>query len=306
MLNAVLTQLVTVSSMNCGCGRPVRGNDLVCRRCSKKLRKGESLDIFPDTFTVPVNPSTTQARTEPASDRTRGQRAVARSNRATLSGALVGALAFASALHIFFPGLQAPSVTWAALLVTVVSSARVFKEKVDPSEIWLDSDAVNEGEKLRLLTVSLIHGDALHLMFNSLALWSFGRAVEQIFLARYGTVGGSLYALFYLAACITSSYLSVLIANRQGRKHLSVGASGGILVLVSFVAVLYPTATFLLLFIPMPAWVFLGLFVAVSVYAARKRDSRVDAVMTFGQGRVDHVGHLTGVAVGALAALLFR
>jgi membrane associated rhomboid family serine protease len=202
-------------------------------------------------------------------------------------------------------GMTYPVVTVAILMVTIVTSVEVFKQRLSPTELMLDTAKVGAGERLRLITTTLVHGDPLHLIFNSLAMWSFGAAVERIMLMRYGSVGGLAFALFYMVACLSSSYLNVKIASFKRKRQLSVGASGAVLVLVAFVAVLYPTSMFMILVVPMPAWVFLLGFTAISLYAARKQGKNFDSVMTNGSSRIDHVGHLSGIAIGALSALLF-
>lgn len=278
----------TVQKVRCPCGRRVPDTELLCRRCAKKVRNGQSLSQI-------GNRSPHPRRRTGAANRTQRSRV----------GMLVAAVAAAGAAHLFAGELAAPVVTWAILAVTIATSVAVFKQTVDAEPLALDNVAVNRGERLRLFSVTLVHGDALHLIFNVLALWSFGSGVERTFLGRFDSLGGFVYGAFYLFACVASSYLSVVVANLRRQQHLSVGASGAVLVLVAFYAVLYPNATFLLLFIPMPAWLFLVAFTAVSLYAARKRQSHIDTIMTFGRGRVDHVGHLSGIAIGVVSAFFY-
>jgi len=289
----------TVKKVKCSCGRIVRNNKLLCRRCEAKVDKGENLGVFPDTYDSGAQ------RAETAAHSSKGRRSHGGNFRRSPVRSLIASMTVAASIPFFIKDFPFPLVTLSILYVTVVSSARVLKGRLDAERLLLDSDAVQRGENTRLVSTTLVHGDALHLLFNCLALWSFGTGVERVMINRFGVLGGVMFALFYLFAAIASSYLNVLAAKFRRVQHLSVGASGAVLVLVAFFTVLYPTSTFLLLFIPMPAWLFLVAFTGISLYAARKGNSRVDSVMTFGRGRVDHVGHLSGIVIGFTSALLF-
>ena len=50
----------------------------------------------------------------------------------------------------------------------------------------LDPGRIRHGEVWRLLTYAFLHsGDIMHILFNMLALWWFGRAVEDILLLNF-------------------------------------------------------------------------------------------------------------------------
>ena len=288
--------------MICICGRSILGKNNLCRRCTKSARNGANNVGNPGTYLYPA-----LHNSKADGSRNNGQRnhSLIRGTRTTKVGLLVTVITLTAIVPLFVSNFTTPLVTLAILSVTIVTSVQVMNQRVDANDLLLDNNAVHRGEKLRLISSTLVHGDRLHLFFNSFALWSFGTGVERIFTNRFGDLGGVAYGLFYLFACVASSYLTVGIATLRRKQHLSVGASGAVLVLVSFFAVLYPTATFFILFIPMPAWLFLFAFTLVSLYAAMKLDTRIDKFMTFGRGRVDHVGHLSGIAVGFVSALIF-
>jgi len=265
-----------------------------------KIDKGGDLGVFPD-----VLDSIEQRSIETSLHRLPRRNFLRTNFRGSPVRTLIAAIAVASTTPLFIKDFPFPLVTLAILYVTVVTSVRVLKGRLEPEPLLLDSEAVRRGESSRLISTSLVHGDALHLLFNCFALWSFGTGVERVMINRFGVLGGVMFGLFYLFAALASSYLNVLVSRFRHVRHLSVGASGAVLVLVAFFTVLYPTSTFFLLFIPMPAWLFLVMFTGISLYAARKGNTRLDSVMTFGQGRVDHVGHLSGIVIGVISALLF-
>ena len=83
--------------------------------------------------------------------------------------------------------------------------------------LLLDKAAVAAGEYWRLLTVTLLHGDFLHLAFNMYALWLAGTIVER----WYGSIR---FGVFYLACAAAGSTASFVF----GGDAPSVGASGAI------------------------------------------------------------------------------
>jgi rhomboid protease GluP len=84
-----------------------------------------------------------------------------------------------------------------------------------------------EGESWRLLTGALLHGGLMHFFFNFLALWVFGRVAE-------GLTGRAHVSIVFLVAAVAGSVASALLLPDKP----SIGASGGILGVLAFVAVL--------------------------------------------------------------------
>jgi len=91
----------------------------------------------------------------------------------------------------------------------------------------LVKDAVRSGELWRLLTAELMHGHPLHFLFNFMALLAVGRLVEMH--------GHPLYvpAVFLVSALCASAASFAFSA-----APVSVGASGGIMGLIGFLAVI--------------------------------------------------------------------
>lgn len=83
--------------------------------------------------------------------------------------------------------------------------------------LWLDKPAVAAGEYWRLWSVTLLHGDLLHLLFNMYALWLCGPIVERWY-------GRARFVAFYLACAAAGSAASFAM----GGDAPAVGASGAI------------------------------------------------------------------------------
>jgi membrane associated rhomboid family serine protease len=91
----------------------------------------------------------------------------------------------------------------------------------------LDKSAVWHGEWWRLFTAPLLHGNPVHFLFNALALVGLGRLMEVLASKFY-------LVLVFAIAALTGSVFSLLLLPGV----TSVGASGGLLGLIGFLAVL--------------------------------------------------------------------
>jgi membrane associated rhomboid family serine protease len=125
------------------------------------------------------------------------------------------------------PGAFMPLATYAIIGITVAFSlAAMFAPTDDLTNfLALDKLLVRQGEWWRLLTVTLVHGGVLHLLFNMYALYIVGPLAE----ALYGRV---LYLTFYVLAAASGSVASYLVFPNP-----SVGASGAIFGLFGLIAV---------------------------------------------------------------------
>ena len=117
---------------------------------------------------------------------------------------------------------DAPRVTLTLLIIAVtsiISLTALFS--TDGQAIYdllqLDKRAVADGEYWRLWTVTLLHGDILHLAFNMYALYLAGTIVERWY-------GPLRFGAFYLACAAAGSTASFVF----GGGNLAVGASGAV------------------------------------------------------------------------------
>jgi membrane associated rhomboid family serine protease len=143
----------------------------------------------------------------------------------------------------------------------------------------LQKPAAFTGEPWRLLTGPLLHGGLLHLMFNAYALLGLGSMVEAL-------AGRAYAAVTFLVAALTGSLLSVVFMPSQP----SVGASGGILGLAGFLAILGLRRRGV---IPVPLFKALIWFVVLIGLAGLVAYQYIDNAAHLG-------GALAGVAFGAL------
>ncbi len=144
----------------------------------------------------------------------------------------------------------------------------------------------------RLLTSGFIHQGWMHLIFNMLALFFFGRGVESIFNYIFPGVGGILFLFFYLSAIIVSD-LPTLRKQKGNPHYFSLGASGGVSAIVFCWIMFFPLETIYIYFIPMPGFILGILYLVYSYYQSKNPDSHIN-----------HDAHLYGAVYGILFTIV--
>ena len=185
-------------------------------------------------------------------------------------------------------------VTYVLIGVTVLVSWRAFGDRALLERLILWPPAVERRRQYdRLLTHGFIHADWMHLLFNMITLWSFGRVVEPVFSQWITPLG---FALFYLSA-IVIAILPTYLRHRHDARCRSLGASGGVSA-VLFASILFDPWTRLIIFpipLPIPAFVFALLYVGYNIWMDRR-----------GGDNVNHSAHLWGAAYGVIFTLLLE
>lgn len=142
-----------------------------------------------------------------------------------------------------------------------------------------------------LVTYGFVHDshNPWHLVFNMLALWFFGREVEEI-------MGRAEFFRFYMTAIVLAGIgwlASVQFGNPlQAPRMFLVGASGAVMGVLAVFIWYFPRQTVLLWgVLPVPAWALGILYFVSDVQGAAA-----------GGGNVAHVAHVAGAIFGLLYA----
>jgi len=173
-------------------------------------------------------------------------------------------------------------VTW--ILLACIAGAQIWQLAVgiDVSlyAAGFVKPLVREGEYWRLMTGALLHANLLHFTLNALALATLGWLTEAL-------AGRARLAATYVVACLAGSCCSYFLSPHS----LSVGASGGIVGLLGFLAVLVVRHRGAL---PksLGRWVF-GTIVVVALSGIA------------GHQIIDNAGHAGGFVGGAMMGVLF-
>jgi membrane associated rhomboid family serine protease len=153
-----------------------------------------------------------------------------------------------------------------------------------------------------VFTSMFMHAGFLHLGGNMWFLWIFGDNVEDC-------MGHGRYLVFYLLCGMVS--VMVQTWSAPGSTLPLVGASGAISGVLGAYLLTYPRARVLTLvpifilfyLIELPAFFFLGFWIAMQALAGYVQLMAVDGQL---QGGVAWWAHLGGFASGALLVFLFR
>ncbi len=186
------------------------------------------------------------------------------------------------------------SITVVIVVVTSIVSWLAFNNRALLERLILWPPAVDRHKQYdRLITHGFIHADFGHLLFNMITLFFFGRAVEQVFVARIGAIG---FVLFYLSAIVVA-ILPTYLRHRHDPEYRSLGASGAVsAALFAFILMAPWSGIYLFLIpIPIPAIVFAVLYIGYSIWMDRR-----------GGDNINHSAHLWGAAYGVIFALVIE
>ena len=149
--------------------------------------------------------------------------------------------------------------------------------------------------ELTLVTSMFLHGSWLHLGGNMLFLWIFGDNVED-------AMGHVRFLVFYLVCGVAAALAHVYF--NLGSEIPTVGASGAVSGVLGAYLVLHPRAQvmtlFLRFFITLPAFVVLGIWIALQIFSASMEMGGKAG------GGVAWWAHIGGFAVGAILVVPFR
>ena len=158
--------------------------------------------------------------------------------------------------------------------------------------------SVQGGGALSNVTAMFMHGGFLHLFGNMLALWVFGRRVED-------ACGSIRFLAFYLLAGTMAHALFVIVQHNSDIP--GIGASGAIFGLMGAYLLLYPGGrirTLIIWFIPLwprirAIWVVLY-FVGIQIIPA------IQILKGNGEYSVNHWAHLGGFFSAVFILLFLR
>lgn len=163
----------------------------------------------------------------------------------------------------------------AAFIVQVLTKPPGMELGWFTNAFGLDVPNVLHGQIWRLLTYSFLHDPTTiwHILFNMLFLWWFGSDVEDLY-------GPREFLTFYLSACFVGGVLFFVSSLAWVPTALPcLGASGGVLAVLTLCAIHFPRRTILLFFIlPIPLPLFLLIVLAGDAYVFLNRAESGTAV----------------------------
>ena len=186
------------------------------------------------------------------------------------------------------------TITLAIIIFTCLVSISAFSNaKLMDDLIFYAPAIAKRRQYYRFLSHGFLHADYLHLAFNMIALYSFGRAVETTLFSSecvFGSKGKLFYILLYIGGLVVASIPDYL-RHKDNYNYRSLGASGAVSSVIFAAIALLPQLPIRFFFIPIdiPGYIFGLLYLAVSAYLDKR-----------GGGNINHSAHFWGAAFGLL------
>jgi membrane associated rhomboid family serine protease len=137
----------------------------------------------------------------------------------------------------------------------------------------------------QVLSYAFLHGSVMHIAFNMLALWMFGRELEAL-------MGSKRFLAYYFACVVGAALVQLTVARLQGLVYPTIGASGGVFGILLAYGMAFPNRMIMLLIppIPMRAKYFVVLYGLLELYLGVSGNAP----------GIAHFAHLGGMLFGYL------
>jgi membrane associated rhomboid family serine protease len=185
------------------------------------------------------------------------------------------------------------SLTLIIVIITSLVSIGAFNnQKMMDDLIFYGPAITHRNQWYRLLTHGLIHADTAHLIFNMIALYSFGTGLEKAFSASclFGNLGKLMFLILYILGLAAAS-LPDLLKHKDNYHFRSLGASGAVSAVIFSSIVILPTIGVGLFILPIriPGYIFAVLYLGISAYLDKR-----------GGSNINHGAHIWGAVFGLL------
>lgn len=185
------------------------------------------------------------------------------------------------------------SITLIIIVLTGIISFSAFNNDKLKNDLIFYPPEINRGQVYRFITHGFIHADIGHLIFNMIALYSFGEILEQyyVFPQVFGTSGKLIYFILYFTALIVAS-IPDYFKHRNDYYYRSLGASGAVSAVIFSSILFNPNGGIGLIFLPglnIPGYIFGAIYIIVSTILAKR-----------GKDNIGHGAHITGAFYGLI------
>lgn len=181
--------------------------------------------------------------------------------------------------------------------VTVLLSLQGFKKpELIQQYAFNPYKLKHEKNYYRLITHAFFHGDMNHLIFNMFSFYFVGRYMESVLVFEYGTTLGEIHFLaIYFGGTIVGTIYSFW-KHQDNPYYQSIGASGAISASIFAFILWLPNVEFLLFFfIPMKAFIFGFLYLAIEYFSMKRN-----------KGGIAHDVHIISAIYGVIYILIIN
>lgn len=187
------------------------------------------------------------------------------------------------------------SITTIIIVLTCITSFLAFNNPrlMDALIFWPPAVSMRH-QYYRFITCGFLHADIMHLAFNMITLYFFGKVLESYYMGILG-LQHYYYTILYFSALIVANIPSYL-KQRDNYNYRSLGASGAVCAVMFAFIMIDPWETLYIFFkIPVPAIIYAVLFLGYSIYMSRR-----------GGDNVNHDAHLWGALFGVVFTIAVR
>ena len=111
--------------------------------------------------------------------------------------------------------------------------------------LWPLASSFRDFYPWQLLTYGFLHGDIMHILFNMLMLWMFGRELEIL-------MGARRFLIYYVTCVVGAGIVQLVVAQLEGSGYPTIGASGGVFGILLAFGMAFPNRMILLMIPPIP------------------------------------------------------
>ena len=188
-------------------------------------------------------------------------------------------------------------ITYIILAITIFVSITTMDNHTLKNKMMFNAYMIKERKEwYRFFSHGLIHGDWMHLGFNMLSLYMFGKAVEDRYKELFDTKGVLFFLLLYVGGLVMSSLYSY--EKNKGNMHYNaLGASGAVSAVIYAFIMLAPTAQlgFMFIPVPIPAYLFGFIYLGIEYYLSKR-----------GNTGIAHDAHFWGAVFGIVFPILLK
>lgn len=180
-------------------------------------------------------------------------------------------------------------ILYAIIGLTIFISMRGFSDLNFFERFLFSTFAIKrQKEFIRFVSSGFLHADWFHLGMNMFVLYSFG---SNVIIA-----GWDKFLVLYAASLVGGNVLSYIVNASRSEDYKAIGASGAVSGIVFASIAINPQSEimFLLLPVPIPAWIYGIAYIAYSIFGMSKK-----------YDNIGHEAHLGGAITGLLLTLAY-